>query len=201
MHRAVRELALEHRFALDTEANSRHRFPERVCLLQAATAGQTYVLDPLAVPDLPGLGAVLADPSIEKVLHGADYDLRGLNRDWGFTLRNAYDTDIAARFAGQERTGLSALLEEILGINIPKKAALQKSDWTRRPLSDDALAYAASDVAHLLELRDALDRRLIDLGRSSWAAEEFARLEEVRHTTPDPAMVFPIGQGQQNTRR
>ncbi len=174
------------RLAIDTEANSRHHYPEHVCLVQIAVADLVFLIDPLAVSDLSPLAPVLADPSVEKLLHGADYDLRGLHRDWGLTIVNVFDTYVAARLVGLEEVGLAALLRDVIGVEIPKDPRLQKQDWSRRPIQDVALAYAAEDVTHLGQLRDALAQRLHEKGREAWAAEEFARLEEIRYSPPDP---------------
>lgn len=173
--------------AVDTEADSRHHYPEKVCLIQLSDGERSYLVDTLAGLDYGALGRLFLDSSVQKVLHGGDFDLRGLNRDFGFTFANCYDTSIAARFAGIERFGLASLLEELLDVRIPKDQRLRRADWSRRPLRDDALAYAVSDVAHLLAVRNALDERLRALGRESWVAEECERLTEVRHTPPDPA--------------
>jgi ribonuclease D len=186
----LRHVGQATRLGLDTEADSRHHYPEKVCLLQVSTPRAVYVVDPLAGLDMAPLARVLDDPGVEKVLHGADFDLRGMHRDWGHTVRGLYDTNVAARLAGLERVGLAALLEDLLGLSIPKEERLQRADWSRRPLSIDALAYAAGDVAHLFALRDALDARLGELGRRAWAAEEFERLEQVRYSPPDPETTF-----------
>ena len=188
--RALRDIGAASRIGVDTEADSRHHYPEKVCLVQVATDRSAYVIDPLAIDDLSALGRVLADPHVEKVLHGADYDLRGLDRDFGFPVTPLYDTNVAARFAGLERFGLAALMEDVLGVVIPKQVALQKSDWSRRPLKPEALSYAAEDVVLLGVLRDNLDARLRALGRQAWAAEEFERLSEVRYSPPDPETAF-----------
>ena len=171
---------------VDTESNSRHRYPERVCLVQLAGAGRVYLVDPLRVPDLSPLREMLESTRVEKVLHGADYDLRGLDRDWGLTTANLFDTYVAARLVGIEQVGLGALASSLLGVDLPKEARIQKQDWSKRPLTETALDYAASDVAYLGEIRDALANRLAALGRQAWAEEEFARLEQVRHQPPDP---------------
>ena len=190
LDRALRDIAAASRIGVDTEADSRHHYPEKVCLVQVATDRGAYVIDPLAIDDLSGLGRVLVDPRVEKVLHGADYDLRGLDRDFGFGVTPLYDTNVAARLAGLERFGLAALMEDLLGIVIPKQAALQKSDWSRRPLRPEALSYGAEDVVHLGALRDNLDARLRGLGRQAWVAEECERLSEVRYAAPDPETAF-----------
>ena len=182
-----RELERSERIAIDTEADSMHHYPERVCLVQAATPQSTYLLDSLALGDLSPLASVLAGRSSLKLLHGADYDIRGLNRDWGLTVANLFDTYVAGRFLGMERVGLAALLQELLGIEIPKERRIQRADWSKRPLDDEALGYAAADVCHLFALHDVMAERLRALGRLAWVEEECARLTEVRHTPQDLA--------------
>lgn len=183
---AVQTLSASPTVAVDTEADSRHHYPEKVCLLQLSDGEQSYVVDTLAGLDYGSLGRLFLDDAVQKVLHGGDFDLRGLNRDFDFTFNNCYDTSIAAKFAGLERIGLAPLLEELLDVRIPKDQRLRRADWSRRPLDDDALTYAASDVVHLPALRDVLDERLRALGRESWVAEECERLTEIRYAPPDP---------------
>ena len=180
----------ERRIAIDTESNSRHRYPERVCLVQVATNSNVYLIDTLAVDDMKPIGEVLADETMVKVIQGAEYDIRCLDREWGFRVRNLFDTSIAARFVGMKQSGLSALTEALLGVHIPKLARIQKSDWSHRPLSPEALNYAATDVWHLLSIRKALESRLRTLARSTWVSEECARLEEIRYVAPDPGPAF-----------
>jgi ribonuclease D len=178
------QLAAAKRLALDLESNGYFRYPERICLLQIALPGQMYFIDPLTVLDLNALGSALADPHCLKIMHACDNDLRVLDRDYGFRVRSIYDTAVAARFLGLERLGLSTVVETLLGIELPKTKALQRQDWTLRPLSPSSLAYAAGDVASLFDLHDELDRRLQMLGRSEWVREECERLESIRRT-PD----------------
>lgn len=170
----------EPRVAVDTEAASFHRYKDRIYLIQISTARHTALIDPLAVADLSPLGTVLDDPQIEKTFHDADYDLRVLDRDYGFRARGLFDTRIAAQLVGEPAIGLAALLEKYAGVKLAKEH--QKADWSQRPLSPGMLAYAAADTQHLLALRDVLEGRLRELGRFEWAAEEFARLEALRWT-------------------
>ena len=190
LDRAMRAIERADRIGVDTEADSRHHYPEKVCLVQVAADGSAYLIDPLARLDLTALGRVLADPAVEKILHGADFDLRGLNRDWGFTVRGLYDTNLAAKMAGLERLGLAALIEDLLGVTIPKDLRLRRADWSRRPLTAEALGYAAEDVVYLGAVRDAIDAKLAALGRREWATEEFSRIEEARYEPPDPDTAF-----------
>ncbi len=186
----VRDLANQPAFALDLESNGFHRYPERVCLLQFATPRAVYLVDPLSLEDLSPLGPVLADQSIEKVLHGADYDLRSLDRDWAFEIGNLFDTGIAAKFVGIDKAGLATVTEEVLGTTLAKDKRLQRADWSIRPLSEEALEYAADDVRHLVDLRGALGRRLKQLGRTDWVAEECRRLAGVRYVAPNLETAF-----------
>jgi ribonuclease D len=170
--------------ALDTESNGFHHYPEQLCLIQIATRHKVYVIDTIVLKEIASLKEVLADASIIKVVHGADYDIRSLHRHYGFRIRNLYDTNIAARFAGLTRVGLAVLIEDLLGVTIPKSKRLQRTDWGRRPLPAKALDYAATDVRHLFALRENLGQRLHALGRTEWVAEECARLEEVQYAAP-----------------
>lgn len=171
-------LARARRVALDTEAASFHRYVDRVYLLQASTDDETAVIDPLAVEDLGPVGRLLADPALEVIFHDADYDLRILHRDYGFAGRRIWDTRVAAQLCGEPAFGLSALLEKYFGVRLSK--ALQRADWSERPLTEAMIAYAAADTAYLPALRDRLARELAALGRTHWAEEEFVRLEAVR---------------------
>jgi ribonuclease D len=164
--------------ALDTEADSFHHYHEKVCLVQLAAGGRCALVDPLADCDLRALAPRLDDPSVRKILHGSDYDVRLLHREFGIAVRNLFDTMIAARLAGEPALGLASLLEAQLGIAHDKSQ--QRADWSRRPLTAAMRAYAADDVLHLEELAGILDAKLLGLGRAEWVREECARLEEVR---------------------
>ena len=170
----------EPRVGVDTEAASFHRYRDRIYLVQVSSRSETALIDPLAVADLAPLGALLADAAVEKTFHDADYDLRVLDRDYAFRAVQLFDTRIAAQLAGEPAIGLAALLEKYVGVKLDKEH--QKADWSLRPLTAPMLAYAAADTQHLLALRDALERRLNELGRLAWAKEEFKQLESLRWT-------------------
>lgn len=172
----------ESRVGVDTEAASFHRYRDRIYLLQVSSPTQTALIDPVAIParDLAPVGALLGDTLVEKTFHDADYDLRVLDRDYGFRAAHLFDTRIAAQLAGEPAIGLAALLEKYVGVKLDKEH--QKADWSIRPLTPSMLAYAAADTRFLLALRDALDQRLKALGRLEWAREEFKQLESLRWT-------------------
>jgi ribonuclease D len=168
--------------AADNEAASFHRYKDRVYLVQLSTRHSTAVIDPLALPDFSPFAALLADAKVEKVFHDADYDLRTLDRDYGFRARHLFDTRIAAQLLGEPAIGLAALLEKYLGLRLTK--AHQRADWSQRPLTPAMLAYAADDTRHLPQLRDAMRDGLTAVGRLAWAEEEFRHLEDLRWTGP-----------------
>ena len=188
---AVVESAMRQpRVAVDLESNGFYRYPERVCLVQLATQDNVYVIDPLSVEDPSPLARLLLDPSVGKVFHSADYDIRSLDRDWGFHVRGLFDTSIAAAFVGSEKLGLAAVLDEHLNVKVNKNKKLQRADWSQRPLSEEMLRYAAEDVLHLGRLKATLDGKLAKLGRTAWVREETDRLARVRYAPPDAEWGF-----------
>lgn len=174
--------------ALDTEGASFHRFVDRIYLLQLSTRDQHAIIDPLPIATPALLGQIVEDPKVEVVFHDADYDLRLLHQDYGWQIRNVFDTRIAAQLLGIKAFGLAALLERSFGLKLDKKH--QRADWSMRPLTDDMLDYAAQDTMHLLGLRDQLHDELKEKGRLAWAREEFERLEGTRWPAEDPANAF-----------
>src|SRR6266540_2379732 len=138
--------------ALDTESNSFHVYRERVCLLQVSTRTGDFVVDPLAVDPAP-LGEILCDGR-ETVLHGADYDVRCLRREYGWRLPRLFDTMAAARRLGRAGLGLSALVEGQFGVRLSK--TFQRADWGRRPLTREQLTYAALATHYLLAIHTVL---------------------------------------------
>jgi ribonuclease D len=182
------EIARTREIALDTEGASFHRFVDRVYLLQLSTRDRHAVIDPLPIGVPPGLGALLEDPAVEVVFHDADYDLRLLKQDYGWHIRNIFDTRIAAQLLGYTAFGLAALLERFFDVKLDKKH--QRADWSMRPLTKDMLDYAAQDTRFLLQLRDLMSEELERRGRSAWAREEFALLEGTRWTDEVPGTSY-----------
>lgn len=171
----VAHLRAEPVVALDTESNSFHVYRERVCLLQLSSRRADFVVDPLAVDPAP-LAEVLCDGR-EVVLHGADYDVRCLKREYGWRIPRLFDTMAAARRLGRTGLSLSALVEGSFGQRLAKEH--QRSDWGRRPLSDEQLRYAALDTHFLLELHAELAGELARRGLLDEARREFDRIAAV----------------------
>lgn len=169
--------------AVDTEADSLHSYFDKVCLIQLSVPGEDMVIDPLRQIDLARFGDMLADAGVTKILHGADYDLRILHRDFGYTMNNVVDTMVCAQLLGYEQFGLGALLQRHFGMTVDKSH--QRADWAMRPLPPQMLDYAATDTRHLIDLAARLRQELEALGRWEWAIEEFGRLEAIRFSEKD----------------
>ena len=156
--------------AVDAERASGYRYGQRAYLVQLRRAGSgTVLIDPVPLPDLSALGAAIADA--EWVLHAASQDLPCL-AELGMRPRTLFDTELAGRLLGYEKVGLGAMVENQLGLALEKGHSA--ADWSTRPLPRSWLAYAALDVEVLVELRDLLERQLVDSGKLEWAREEFA---------------------------
>ncbi len=166
-------LLCQPRIAIDTEANSLYAFREQVCLIQFSIPAADYLLDPLTLHDLTPLADIFSSPSIEKVFHAAEYDLLGLQRDYGFTFTNIFDTMLAARILGYKQLGLGNLLAEKFQVEVDKR--FQKADWGARPLPPGLVDYARLDTHYLLELRDTLEAELREKDRIDLAHEDFRR--------------------------
>jgi ribonuclease D len=163
-------LGRETELAVDLEMDSLHHYQEKVCLMQISTRSGSWLIDPLALKDLSPLAVALTDPKIKIIMHGSDYDIRSLHRDFGIEIDNLFDTMIAARFLGLSEFGLAALLKVRFGVELNKK--YQKADWSKRPLSSEMRAYATADTAYLLALYDQLRNELEEKNRLFWLEEE-----------------------------
>lgn len=169
---AARALAAgEGPIAVDTERASGYRYSQRAYLIQIKRRGAgSFLLDPIADPEaLTPVIDALRGP--EWVLHAADQDLPCL-RELGFECVELYDTELAGRLLGLAKVNLAAMVAQFLGLGLLKGHGA--ADWSRRPLPDDWLNYAALDVEVLVELRDAMDAALAESGKDGWAREEFA---------------------------
>ena len=181
----VDTLTAEPRYAFDTEFHRERTYYPRLALAQFAWAGGIALVDPLAV-DVTALKPLLESDSV-AVLHAAQQDLDVLTHSCGAIPKRMFDTQLAAGFIGYGTPSLASLLQGELKITVPKGDRL--TDWLRRPLTADQKAYAASDVAHLLDLQDRLVAQLDSNGRTAWAqaACDELRLKPVSGTDPDGA--------------
>ena len=167
--------------AVDTESNSLFAYQEQVCLIQFSTVDADYLVDPLAIQDMSPLGAVFANPDIEKVFHAAEYDVICLKRDFQYEFNNLFDTMVASRILGRENQGLGGVIKDLYGITLEKK--YQRANWGMRPLKPGMLEYARLDTYFLIDVRNQFLADLKKMNRWQLAQEDFARL--CRITVPE----------------
>ena len=190
LHKIVKDAASNKYISIDIEGNGFFRYPEFVCLIQLCVGEDIYLVDPLAIEDISSLGIVFADQKILKILHAGDYDIRSLNRDYGFSFTNVFDTSLAAGLLGSKKLGLDSVLKEYIDADVTKDKKLQRSDWTVRPLSKAARKYAADDVKYLFPAMQVMKEKLENLNRISWLAEECERLQSVTFNAKDEDTAF-----------
>jgi ribonuclease D len=166
---AITRLKAASMLGLDTEGDGMFRYRARLCTVQLAAAGDVHVIDTLAVAPAPLLVELLGARGPEKIVHDVSFDARMLHAH-GIALGNVFDTSIAARFLGLKNTGLSSLLAQFFGIELPKH--MQQADWGERPLDDEALSYLADDVRHLEALAQLLRAELAARDIAAEVAEE-----------------------------
>jgi ribonuclease D len=171
----------EDNYFLDTEFHREKTYFPQLALIQIALKSQIAVIDPLAV-DTQLLRPLLEGPGL-CVLHAAQQDLDVLAQSCGFIPSRILDTQLCAGFIGYTQPSLASLLQSYLKITVPKGDRL--TDWLRRPLTNDQLNYAASDVAYLEELSSIIFTELHERGRMTWAAEACEELR-TRPTGPNP---------------
>jgi len=175
------------RIAIDTEFVSERRYQALLCLVQVAVPDpdaedgvRTEVLDPLKGDlDFSPLARVLADPTVEVLMHAGRQDVGILRRSWSTEVTNVFDTQVAAGFLGfGNQEGYESLVRKVLRVKLKGSEGFTK--WDRRPLTALQLEYAGDDARLLLTLGEELERRLEERGRLEWAREESRALEDVR---------------------
>jgi ribonuclease D len=186
----VSHLRSSQRFAYDSEFIGELSYHPRLCLIQASTEQRIGLIDPMAPAiDLRPFWELLADESIEKIVHAGEQDIEPVHRLTGSRAQNIFDTQIAAGFVGLAYpVGLSKLISEILGVRIGK--GLTFTHWDQRPLSGIQLKYAADDVRYLPAIRAEIGRRLQLLGHTKWSHQECDSLCDPGRYGFDPQTQF-----------
>jgi ribonuclease D len=167
---------------VDTESNSLHAFREKVCVIQISNPRANYIFDPLWLDDLNLLSGLFADAQIEKIFHGADYDIGLLKRDFGYECYNLFDTMVAAQFLNYERIGLANLINHFYGFQLTKK--FTKCNWAQRPLSVEQMVYLCKDTQYLIGLRGHLYKELCERDLIEEANLEFQHIERRQPLEP-----------------
>ena len=176
--------------AIDTEADSLHAYPEKLCLIQVSIADVDHLLDPLSGTDLQPAFDIFSQHQL--IFHGADYDLRLFRKHCGFVPTAIFDTMFASRLLGAREFGLGNLVERYLGVKLEKGP--QKANWARRPLTPRMEAYARNDTHFLKPIADILTAELKTQGRLEWHQQCCARLiaDSTQILPPDPETVWRV---------
>lgn len=181
-------LSREARIGLDTEFLRERTYRAQLCLVQLSSSSTAACVDPVTLQELAPLGTLLTAAGVEKVMHASRQDLEVLMPLAGLT-QPVFDTQIAAALTGQPaQIGYAELVRRVLGIELAKSHT--RTDWTRRPLSPEQLAYALDDVNYLLPLAAQLQERLERLGRLGWLSEELAQLADPAALSTDPQLAW-----------
>lgn len=171
--RAMRSSVL----AIDTEFLREKTYYAKLCLLQLATDDETAIVDPFEVEDLRVLAPLLENESVVKLFHAGGQDLEILLREVGALPRPLFDTQVAAALLGHtQQIGYAALVHAECGVTLKKIDSF--TDWSRRPLSDSQLEYAADDVAYLPRMYERMRAQLVELGRLAWLDRDFEDLAD-----------------------
>lgn len=184
----ARDLQKQEMIGVDLEADSLYHFKEKVCLIQIASENSNIVIDPLKIKDLSALKPVFKNRGVQKIFHGADYDIRSLYRDYKIAVYNLFDTQLACRFLGMGETSLEAVLKSRFDVHLNKK--YQRKDWSQRPLPQEMIAYATEDARYLIPLAAELSAKLVKKGRMAWVEEECEYLSRVRPVSNDSLPLF-----------
>jgi ribonuclease D len=188
---AVARLRNASRLAVDTEFMRERTYYPQLCLIQVASDADCYLVDPLAGLSLEPLFELLTDRGKLKILHAARQDLEVLLQTdprgpHAALAVPVFDTQAAAALLGlAPQIGYAELVARRLGNSIDKGQT--RTNWARRPLTPEQLAYAADDVRHLLELHADLERDLAHHGRAEWLREDMRAIECISLYRTDPA--------------
>ena len=175
--------------AVDTEFLREKTYYANLCLLQLATDTEVAVVDPFAIEDLSVLVPLMEDPTIVKLFHAAGQDLEIIYRELGVLPSPVFDTQVAAALLGHtQQIGYGPLVHSLCGVSLKKSDSF--TDWSRRPLSDSQLDYAADDVIYLPKMYRVMRERLEAKGRLGWLDNDFAALSDPANYVCDVASRF-----------
>lgn len=164
--------------ALDTEFLRETTYYSKLALIQVANESETYIVDPLALDDMQPFFDLVNNPDVVKVLHSARQDYEIFYNLQGHLPKPIFDTQVAASLLGYgEQIGYANLIKNLLDIDVDKSQT--RTDWTKRPLNQKQLSYAASDVIHLAEIYPIMQKKLSDLNRTDWLTDDFEQLTSI----------------------
>lgn len=175
--------------AVDTEFLREKTYYPKLCLVQVAAGDDIAAVDPILIDDLSPLAELFADPSVTKVLHACGQDLEVILDGMGCVCAPVFDTQLAAAFLGmRQQVSYGSLVEAYCGVHLPKAESL--TDWSRRPLDPEQLAYAEDDVRYLPGIYERMMSQLIERDRLSWVTPEMEALTDVSRIRRAPEEAY-----------
>ena len=175
--------------ALDTEFLREKTYYPKFCLLQIATPDWVVCIDPLVLPNLDDLFAAIYNPAIVKVFHSCHQDIEIFYQMTGKVPGPIFDTQVAAPLLGyQDNPGYAMLVSSLLNINLNK--AHTRADWSKRPLTEAEIQYAADDVIYLCQIYQIMLKKLSALGRTDWLTQDFKALENPSNYQLEPQLAW-----------
>ena len=186
------EISAESRIGVDTEFMREKTFYSQLCLVQISTGNNIYCADPLQAEgpddaDVASFWQALMHPA--WVLHSGRQDMEVVYQAADRMPREVFDTQVAAALLGfQPQIGYAGLVAELFSVELAKSHT--RADWSRRPLADAVMEYAAEDVLYLLPAYEMLTERLENLGRLQWAMQDSADMLDVSLYANDPALAI-----------
>lgn len=175
--------------AIDTEFLREKTYYAKLCLVQVAIEGEVVIIDPLGIRDLSVMAPVLTDPEIVKIFHASSQDIEILYHETGVVPQPVFDTQVAAALLGKtQQASYASLVHAFCGVTLPKKDSF--TDWSRRPLSESQVEYAADDVTYLPKIYHDMVDRLKEKGRLSWLDDAFAEISNPKKYEVDPRMRY-----------
>lgn len=187
--------------AIDTEFLREKTYYPQLCLLQMSTDTEVVIVDPFEVDDLSVIASLLTNEAIVKLFHAGSQDLEILFRETGVLPKPIFDTQIAAALIGQtQQVGYGTLVHTLCGVTLKKADSF--TDWSRRPLTDSQLAYAADDVIYLPQMYEVMTKELREQGRLDWLHNDFEQQVDPARFNVDPyARYKRLKRGNQLSRR
>lgn len=175
--------------AIDTEFLREKTYYAKLCLVQVAIEGEVAIIDPLGIRDLSVMAPVLTNPEIVKIFHASSQDIEILYHETGVVPQPVFDTQVAAALLGKtQQASYASLVHAFCGVTLPKKDSF--TDWSRRPLSESQVEYAADDVTYLPKIYHDMVDRLKEKGRLSWLDDAFAEISNPKKYEVDPRMRY-----------
>ncbi len=200
LHEFCTHLQQQTYFTIDTEFVREQTYYPKLCLIQIATESEIACIDPLAIDDLSPLFTVLTSPDIVKIFHAARQDIEAFYYLFQDCPRPVFDTQIAASLVGfPDQIGYANLVERLLGVQLDKKHT--RADWSKRPLSEPQLQYAADDVRYLYQLYPMIIDKLKQHQREDWLQADFDQLTNVDTYKVDYDNLWKKVAGQQKLKR